>query len=168
MNGFLTEPIILSGEQSVAFFNSLRRPNKEYLNRRDELFAKMDEKISIQRNGMDMEVEIPDLDLSFIDEMNNPKERELTSNIKISAEDSFEIDNTSVATEIFKKIISARLTTVNNMVFDSTDSLNGIEHDSCMYSGSGMDKLKGYVKDKNGNNMSQADKTEQEQMAIAS
>lgn len=168
MNGFLTEPIILSGEQSVAFIDSLCRPDKEYLNRRDEIFAKMDEEISIERNGMDMEVEIPDLDLSFIDEMNNEKESELISNIEISTEYSFEVDNTCVAREIFRKIINARLKTVNNIVFDSADSLNKKVHDSCTYSGKGMDKLKGYVKDKNGSSMSQTDKREQEQMALAS
>lgn len=166
MNGFLTEPIILSGEQSVAFINSLRRPDEEYLNRRDEIFAKMDEEIRIERNGMDMEVEIPDLDLSFIDEMNNQKESGLVSNIEINAECSFEV--ASMASEIVKKIISARWKTVNNIVFDSDDSLRRKAHDSCIYSGKGINKIKGYVKDKNDNNMSQADKTEQEQMALAS
>lgn len=169
MNGFLTEPIVLSGEQSAAFLNSLRRPNKEYLNRRDEIFAKMDEEISIARNGMDMEVEIPGLDLSFINEMNNEREQELVSDIEISAEYSCEAEYTSLSKKIFKKIMSARLTTVNDIVFDSIDGLNRVVNDSsCMYSGNGIDKLAGYVKDKKDSNMSQADKAGQEQMALAS
>lgn len=167
MNGFLTEPIVLSGEQSVAFFDALRRPNKEYLSRRDEIFAKMDEEISITRNGMDMEVDIPCLDLAFIDEMNMVKERELTSNIEISAEYNLESEYTSLAREIFKKIASARLTTVNNIVFESADSLSRVMNESCMYKGNGMDKFRGYVaKDKKSENMSQAEKNEQ--MAMAS
>lgn len=69
MDGFLTEPIVLSGRQAVEWLDSLRNPNREYLERRNGIFEKMDAEISIQRNGMDMEVEIPGLDLSFIDEM---------------------------------------------------------------------------------------------------
>lgn len=69
MNSFQTEPVILSGEQFTKFAGSLRRPNKEYMNRRDAIFARMDKEISIERNGMNIEVEIPVLDLSFIDEM---------------------------------------------------------------------------------------------------
>lgn len=69
MNNFQTEPIALSGEQFMKLADSLRRPDKEYLDRRDAIFAKMDEEISIERNEMDIEVEIPNLDLSFVDEM---------------------------------------------------------------------------------------------------
>jgi hypothetical protein len=69
MNNFQTEPIALSSEQFIKLADSLRRPNKEYLDRRDAIFAKMDEEISIERNEMDIEVEIPNLDLSFVDEM---------------------------------------------------------------------------------------------------
>lgn len=67
MNNFQTEPIVLSGEQFMKLADSLRRPNKEYMDRRDAIFARMDEEISIERDGMDMEVEIPNLDLSFVD-----------------------------------------------------------------------------------------------------
>lgn len=69
MNNFQTEPIALSGEQFMKLADSLRRPDKEYLDRWDAIFAKMDEEISIERNEMDIEVEIPNLDLSFVDEM---------------------------------------------------------------------------------------------------
>lgn len=68
MNSFRTEPIVLSGEQFMKLADSLRRPDKEYLVRRDAIFERMDEDISIERDGMDMEVEIPNLNLSFIDE----------------------------------------------------------------------------------------------------
>lgn len=67
MNSFQTEPIVLSGEQFMKLANSFRRPDKEYLHRRDAIFAKMDEEIRIKRNGIDIEVGISDLDLSFID-----------------------------------------------------------------------------------------------------
>ena len=67
MNSFRTEPIVLSGEQFMKLADSLRRPDKEYLDRRDAVFAKMDEEISIKREGVDIEVEIPNLDLSFVD-----------------------------------------------------------------------------------------------------
>lgn len=66
LNSFRTEPIVLSGEQFMKLANSLRRPNKEYMDRRDAIFTKMDKEISIKRNGTDIEVEIPNLDLSFI------------------------------------------------------------------------------------------------------
>lgn len=69
MNNFQTEPIVLSGEQFMKLADSLRRPDREYLDRRDAVFTKMDEEISIERNEMDIEVEIPNLDLSFVDEM---------------------------------------------------------------------------------------------------
>lgn len=69
MNSFRTEPIVLSNRQFIELADSLRRPDKEYMNRRNALFAKMDEEVSITENGTDMEVEIPDMDLSFIDEM---------------------------------------------------------------------------------------------------
>lgn len=74
MNGFRTEPIVLSAGQFIELADSLRRPDKEYMNRRNALFAKMDEEINIATNGMDMEVEIPDMDLSFTDEMQNGTE----------------------------------------------------------------------------------------------
>lgn len=44
MNNFQTEPIALSSEQFIKLADSLRRPNKEYLDRRDAIFAKMDER----------------------------------------------------------------------------------------------------------------------------
>lgn len=69
MNNFQTEPIALSSEKFIKLADSLRRPDREYMDRRDAIFAKMDEEISIERNEMDIEVEIPNLDLSFVDEM---------------------------------------------------------------------------------------------------
>lgn len=63
------EPIVLSGEQFMKLADSLHRPDKEYLDGRDAIFARIDEDINIRRDGMDIEVEILDLDLSFIDEM---------------------------------------------------------------------------------------------------
>lgn len=69
MDGFLTEPIVLSGRQSTEFMKSLRRPSREYLEKLSDVFTKMDREISIRREERDFEVEILGLDLSFIDEM---------------------------------------------------------------------------------------------------
>ena len=35
--------------------------------RRDAVFARIDKEISMERNGTDIRVDIPELDLSFID-----------------------------------------------------------------------------------------------------
>lgn len=67
MNNFRTEPIVLSGEQFMKLADSLRRQDKGYMNRRDAIFERMDKEISIERDGMEIEVEIPNLDLSFVD-----------------------------------------------------------------------------------------------------
>ena len=100
MNGFLTEPIILTGEQSTKFINSLSRPDSEYLNKVNRIFNKMDEEISIQRKGMDLEVEIADLDLSFIDE-ENPEESVPAFDVGLSTEVSFVLDIKNIDTKFF-------------------------------------------------------------------
>lgn len=62
MYRFKTEPIVLSYKQA----NFLYMPDNEHIANRNAIFAKMDAEISIKRNGMDIEVDIPGLDLSFI------------------------------------------------------------------------------------------------------
>ena len=42
MNEFLTEPIVLSGEQSMQFIESLCMPSREYMDQLAGIFAKMD------------------------------------------------------------------------------------------------------------------------------
>lgn len=59
--------ITLSGQAAAQFINNLMHPNKEYIRKRDEIFAKMDENIKIQRNGTNIHAEIKNLDLNFID-----------------------------------------------------------------------------------------------------
>lgn len=66
MGSFKTEPIVLSNNQFAILAESLRRMDRAYLERRNAAFTKMDKDITIIRNGQDMEVDIPDLDLSFI------------------------------------------------------------------------------------------------------
>ncbi|MCM1232329.1 MAG: hypothetical protein NC489_19575 [Ruminococcus flavefaciens] len=86
MNSFRTEPIVLSGEQFEKLAHSLHRPDKEYIERRDAIFARIDEEISVKRHGTDVEVDIPDLDLSFIDEMQSKKRNICAPNIRLSGE----------------------------------------------------------------------------------
>lgn len=74
MSRFFTEPIIISRQQSAEFLDSLANPNRDYIHYRDALFAEMDNAIDIRKKGVDIEVDIPDLDLSFIDEMDNEKD----------------------------------------------------------------------------------------------
>lgn len=64
-NESLEEGIVLSGEQATVFLKSLFKPDKEYLNKRDDIFAKMDKEISIIRNGSDIEVDISGFDLDI-------------------------------------------------------------------------------------------------------
>ncbi len=61
-----TNPIVLSGREGEAFIGSLLRPDESCIRRRDELFAETDERVNIKRNGTDMDVDIPDMDLSFL------------------------------------------------------------------------------------------------------
>ena len=68
MGGFFTEPIVISGRQSIEFIDSLINPDEDYIHNRDIFFDEMDHSISIQKNGMDLEVDIPGLDLSFLDD----------------------------------------------------------------------------------------------------
>ena len=73
MKSFITEPIIISNEQSVNFLNSLIKPDEKYIFHRNAIFNQIDRTIDIHRKGMDMDVELQDLDLSFIDEMESEK-----------------------------------------------------------------------------------------------
>ena len=82
MNGFITEPIRLSSEQSKAFCDSLFSPNAEYLNKIGNIFDNLDKEISINRIGRDIEVDIPNLDLSFIDEINCKSEEKVLSTVE--------------------------------------------------------------------------------------
>ncbi len=66
MNSIGAEPIILSGRQFETLAGSLKRPDEGYMDRRDAIFKKTDENVIMKRTGTDIEVEIPDLDLSFI------------------------------------------------------------------------------------------------------
>lgn len=68
MGGFFTEPIVISGRQSIEFIDSLINPDEDYIHNRDTFFDEIDHSISIQKNGMDLEVDIPGLDLSFLDD----------------------------------------------------------------------------------------------------
>lgn len=65
---FLTKPIVISANQSKEFINSLRKPDKEYMKKRDEIFGDIDSRITIHCIGQDMKVEIDGLDLSFIND----------------------------------------------------------------------------------------------------
>lgn len=58
--------INLTKDQFSKLVDLLRHPDPIYMQRRDAVFQKMDEEITITHNGQDMEVDIPCLDLSMI------------------------------------------------------------------------------------------------------
>lgn len=157
MNSFRTEPIVLSGEQFMKLAASLRRPDEEYMDRRDKMFAKMDENITIQRNGMDMEVDIPDLDLSFIDEMNCSEEKVFASVIETKAEIDYVI---RYERRVFETITGESLITTNTVKIGYANSMERMTLEHCVCNQADWDKPEGYVKDKNSNDM-QPCKTEQ-------
>lgn len=70
MENRYTGPILLSTGQFRQLAASLTRPDKAYMARRDAVFARIDNEISLERNGTDIRVDIPELDLSFIDRQN--------------------------------------------------------------------------------------------------
>lgn len=154
MDGFLTEPLILSGRQSVEFINSLCSPERDYLRRRDEIFNKMDAEISIQRRGQDMEVDIPDLDLSFID-----NESEISSGIKLSMEVSVVMNVGCMESGHFRKADRSCLKTINSDVF--TDFGSGAKRELFIDSETGRDMPSAAVKDKTRGDMLEAYRTDQ-------
>lgn len=64
------ESIVLSRNNYDQLITSLNNPNDEYLRLRNEMFTEADSNISIVSNGTGLVVDFPNLDLSFIDEMN--------------------------------------------------------------------------------------------------
>lgn len=99
MSSFITEPIIISGEYSSDFLGSLLHPDSDYMHNQRAIFEEMDRTININKNGMDIEVEIQDLDLSFLDEMDCSYGKEiLISGLKrtktdwIQSDTGFDID----------------------------------------------------------------------------
>lgn len=160
MNSFRTEPLVLSGEQFMQLANSLCRPDREYMDRRDAIFAKMDGEISIKRDGMDLEVEIPDLDLSFIDEMHRNEKRVFSSTIELSGEVSYILNGINVQ-NVFSAIAESRLKTVSNIEFDCSNNMTRVALEKCVYNQMGVDKPMIYVKERNINKTMQPCKTEQ-------
>lgn len=156
MSVFRTEPIVLSSEQFIELADSLRRPDKEYMDRRDAIFARMDEEISIERDGMDIEVEIPNLDLSFIDDMQGNAEDDCSSTIELSGEVSYDIN-----ADYIQRVLSAMAESVVGIVFDCADSMTHIDLSHSVYNQVGVDKTSAYVKEKDNGKMMQPCKTEQ-------
>lgn len=156
MNSFRTEPIVLSGEQFMKFADSLRRPNKEYMDRRDAIFEKMDEEISIEREGMDIEVEIPNLDLSFIDEMHSNAGNVCSSTIELSGEVSYIVND-----DYAQKVLNAMVESVASVVLDCSDNMSHINLEQLVYNQVGVDKPLTYVKEKSDAKMMQPCKTGQ-------
>lgn len=160
MNSFRTEPIVLSGEQFMKLADSLRRPDKEYLDRRDAVFTKMDEDISIRRDGTNIEVEIPDLDLSFIDEMSDNNSNICTSTIELSGEFSYVVNVDNVQ-NVISALAESMLRTVKNTVVDCADSIGQIAMRQYVYNQMGVDKSMIYIEDNDGDRLMQPCKTEQ-------
>ena len=114
----------------------------------------MDEEISIQRKGMDLEVEIADLDLSFIDE-ENPEESVPAFDVGLSTEVSFVLDIKNIDTKFFEKM--NRLVTVAMY----TDNQNKIRRERCVYNEIGRDNSEASVRDKGNDYMINMCKAEQ-------
>lgn len=153
MNTFLTEPIILSGEQAMEFIVSLRRPDIKYLDRRNAIFSQIDESISIQRNGLDMEVEIPGLELSFIDEM---QENGRHVSLELSTEASFYLDQMDIVGKFFEKGIKENITIV--AAYDYKESMERVE---CVYNETGKESFEVCVKSRTCARMIEVNKIEQ-------
>lgn len=154
MSGFLTEPIILSGKQSVKFINSLYHPDLEYLEKVNKIFDKIDEDISVQRNGMDLEVEIEGLDLSFIEE--ELQEESISfSDIELNTEVSFVLGVRNMDNKLSEKM--NRLITVGTYM----DNQNKTKREACVYNEIGKDKLDASVKGKDNDYLINVCKAEQ-------
>jgi hypothetical protein len=67
MNNQAVEKIILSGEDSIKFANSLFRPSSASIKRNRDIFGSIDQNIVIRKIDDGFEAEIGDLDLSFLD-----------------------------------------------------------------------------------------------------
>ena len=76
----LTNKITLSGEESIAFVNSLYRPSNEYIQQNKERLGLMEKKIIITETKDGFEAEIKDLDLSFLEKQHEDRKlsREFT------------------------------------------------------------------------------------------
>lgn len=160
MNSFQTEPIVLSGEQFMKLADSLRRPDKDYFDRRNAVFARMEKDISISRTGMDMEVEIPDLDLSFLDEMHDSRYDVCSSTIELCKEFSFEV-NVNIVQNVISVLANNALRTVQNIVFDCSDSIVHVATSQNVYNQVGVDQPMIYIKNDGNVELVQSCKTEQ-------
>lgn len=67
MNNQAVEKIILSGEDSIKFANSLFRPSSASIKKNRDIFGSIDQNIVIRKIDDGFEAEIGDLDLSFLD-----------------------------------------------------------------------------------------------------
>lgn len=119
MNGFITEPIRLSSEQSKAFCNSLFRPSAEYLSNIGNIFSNLDREISINRTGRDIEIDIPNLDLSFIDEMNCKWELSTVEEVVVKM--SISKDSNSFRQERLTKVSKFNRNKMNSHVWNEAN-----------------------------------------------
>ena len=76
----LTNKITLSGEESIAFVNSLYRPSNECIQQSKERLGLIEKKIIITETKDGFEAEIKDLDLSFLEKQHEDRKlsREFT------------------------------------------------------------------------------------------
>ena len=80
MSNQIVETIHLSGADAVEFANSLFRPTREIIADNRQKWNEIDKNVAIKRKNNGFEVEIADLDLSFLD--NIPDQEQL--NIEIT------------------------------------------------------------------------------------
>lgn len=149
MNGFLTEPIILSGSQSAEFIESLRRPSRDYLNKVSDVFEKMDQEINIQRKNENLEVEISGLDLSFIDEMEDDAEAfRSNSNIEFKTQVSFKMEFSNKHYNYFTGIDWEQFETVSVI---ETQEQSMARREPCIYNEAGRNNKSAAVRNKDEN-----------------
>lgn len=145
MNTYWTEPIILSREQFRKLADSLCKPDKEYMDRRNAIFEQMDEQINMKRNGRDMEIEIPGLDLSFIDEMDEQTESHMEAVYKIGS----------------RRAAGIRMKTVGNGMVYRFGSINLREIELVMHNQHGVNRMEQYVTEKDMKSVRITGETEQ-------
>jgi hypothetical protein len=64
----MVDTVVLSGEETVAFANSLFRPSADSIQKRQSYIDKLNDGVHITRNNNGLTADIDDLDLSFLDD----------------------------------------------------------------------------------------------------
>ncbi|MCI8448231.1 MAG: hypothetical protein HFH30_07515 [Eubacterium sp.] len=146
MNEFLTEPIVLSGEQSMQFIESLCMPSREYMDQLAGIFAKMDQEISISQENMNLKVKVPSLDLSFIDTMAQEQGAvSRNADITLRTEVSFMVECSNEYNHFLANIDWRNFETVSVI---QTREKNATRREPYIYNEAGKENVSASVKNK--------------------